>query len=126
MITISKTIKNNAPQNALFFSKCKKAVLGDEYELSLVFIANKLSRKLNRTHRNIDKPTDILSFPLDKKAGEIFINIPYSQKKCLSFDRKFDNYIRFLFIHGLFHLKGYEHSSRMESEEQKMRKKFNV
>jgi len=126
MFNISKTIKNNAPKNALFFSQALKAILGDDYELSLVFIGNKLSRKLNRTHRNIDKPTDILSFPLDKKSGEIFINIPYSKKKCLTFERDFDNYIKFIFIHGLFHLKGYEHSSRMESEEQKMRKKFNV
>ena len=126
MLTISKTIKNNAPKNALFFNEALKAVLGNDYELSLVFIANKLSRKLNYTHRKIDKPTDILSFPLDKKSGEIFINIPYSQKKCLTFERTFDNYIKFIFIHGLFHLKGYEHSSRMENEEQKIRKKFNV
>lgn len=74
----------------------------------------------------MNKPTDILSFTLDKNAGEIFINIPYSKKKCKKFDRAFSNYIKFLFIHGLMHLKGYEHSSRMEAEEIKIRNRFNI
>lgn len=126
MLHRSTTLKNNPFKSGLFFDKCLAEVLGKDYELSLVFIANKLSRKLNRTHRNIDKPTDILSFPLDKTTGEIFINIPYSKKKCKTYEREFENYIKFIFIHGLFHLKGYEHSSRMENEEQKVRAKFNV
>lgn len=126
MLTISKTVKNNAPKDALFFNNVYKHVMGKDYELSLVFIANTLSRRLNKSHRGFDKPTDILSFTLDKNAGEIFINIPYSKKKCKEFDRTLDNYIKFLFIHGLFHLKGHEHSSRMENEEQKVRTKFNV
>jgi probable rRNA maturation factor len=126
MLTISKTIKNNAPKDALFFNSVLEHVFGKDYELSIVFIGNKLSRKLNRTHRGIDKPTDILSFTLDKKAGEIYINIPYSKVKCRSFDRNLNNYVKFLFIHGLFHLKGHEHSSRMENEEQKVRTKFGV
>lgn len=112
--------------DALFFRKAFEHVLGKEYDLSLVFIGNKLSRKLNNAHRHIDKPTDVLSYPLDKKSGEIFINIPYSQKKCRSFDRLFPNYVKFIFIHGLFHLKGYEHGSRMEHEEKKVRIKFNI
>ena len=126
MLTISQTVKNNAPKDALFFRKALEEVLGKEYELSLVFIGNKLSHRLNKAHRGIDKPTDILSFTLDKTAGEIFINIPYSQKKCRAFERTFDNYIKFLFIHGLFHLKGFEHGSRMESEEMKIRTKLHV
>ena len=129
MLTVSKTVRKGAPTGASFlhfYESTLNEVLGQDYDLSLVFIANKFSRKLNHNHRKIDKPTDILSFPLDKKSGEIFINIPYSIKKCKAFDRTFNNYIKFIFIHGLFHLKGFEHSSRMESEEHKIRIKFNV
>lgn len=126
MLSISSTLKNNAPKNALFFRNALETVLGDKYELSLVFIGNRLSRKLNKKHRGIDKPTDILSFPLEKNLGEVFINVPYSDKKRREFDRNLDNFIRFIFIHGLFHLKGYEHGSRMEREEEKIRKKLNV
>lgn len=130
MLTVSKTVKNNAPTkkklDALFFRSALEHVLGKDYELSLVFIGNKLSRKLNHAHRKMDKPTDILSFPLDTKSGEIFINIPYSMKKCKQFDRLFPNYVKFIYIHGLFHLKGYAHGSRMENEEKKARTKFRV
>lgn len=129
MLTVSKTVRKGAPTGAPFlhfYESTLNEVLGKDYDLSLVFIANKFSRKLNNSHRKIDKPTDILSFPLDKKSGEIFINIPYSIKKCKTFDRTFHNYIKFIFIHGLFHLKGFEHGSRMESEEHKIRIKFNV
>ncbi len=126
MLRISKTIKNSPFKNGLFFYKCFKEVMGKEYELSLVFIADKLSRKLNRTHRKKDRPTDILSFTLDEKSGEIFINVKYAKKKSRLFEREPDNYIKFLFIHGLFHLKGHEHSDRMESEEIKVRKKFSI
>jgi probable rRNA maturation factor len=126
MLTVSQTVKNNAPKDALFFRSVLEHVLGEEYDLSLVFIGNSLSRRLNLAHRGIDKPTDILSYPLDKKSGEIFINIPYSQKKCKKFDRNFSNYVKFIFIHGLVHLKGYEHGSRMEHEEKKVRTKFKI
>jgi len=122
MISISKTVRKGAPLGApflRFYEAALDEVLGKEYELSLVFIGNRLSRTLNSAHRKIDKPTDILSFTLDKKAGEIFINVPYSMKKCGKFDKSFHEYVKFIFIHGLFHLKGYEHGSRMDREEQK-------
>ncbi len=126
MLSFSQTVKNNPIKNGLFFRNALEKVLGKKYELSLVFIGDKLSRRLNKTHRGINKPTDILSFTLDKESGEIFINLNYSKKKAKQFDREFQNYIKFLFIHGLFHLKGYEHSSRMESEEIRIRKLFNI
>jgi len=129
MLTVSKTARKGVPEGApflRFYKEALKEVLGSHYDLSLVFIGNTFSKHLNRNHRKIDKPTDILSFTLDKQSGEIFINIPYSIRKCEKFDRTFPNYIKFIFIHGLFHLKGYAHGSRMENEELKTRKKFNV
>lgn len=126
MITISATAKKDVPKGASFFNDVADRILGKNYELSLVFVGNSLSRKLNLAHRQIDKPTDILSFTLDKESGEIFINLPYSKRKCKKFDRSFSNYIKFIFIHGCFHLKGFEHGSRMDNEELKIQKEFNV
>ena len=117
------TRRKNPP---IKFNLIKEFVLGKNYELSLVLIGNDLSRKLNKQHRKIDKPTNILTFPLSKNAGEIFINLPLSKKQSPRFDRKYSNFVGFLFIHGLFHLKGYEHSSKMEEEEKKVRSKFNL
>jgi len=60
----------------------KESILGKKYELSLVFIGDKLSKKLNKNYRQKDYGANILSFPLDKNSGEIFINIPNSKKEC--------------------------------------------
>jgi len=112
--SISKTVK--APLPRVPFSKIKESVLDNDYELSLVFIGDKLSRKLNRIYRGKDKPTNILSFPITKNSGEIFIN--------LSRAKPFGP--AYLFIHGLLHLKGMQHGRRMERTEEKFLKEFQV
>jgi probable rRNA maturation factor len=108
------------------FVDIKNEVLGKDYDLSLVFIGDKLSKKLNKQYRGKNKPTDVLSFPLSKTDGEIFINLRLAKKEASEFERTYSNFIGFLFIHGLIHLKGFEHSSRMESEESKIRGKFQL
>ena len=84
--------------------------MGKGYELSLVFCGNSLSRKLNRVYRGKDRPTNVLSFPLSKNSGEIFIN--------LSGLGAFG--VLELFIHGLLHLKGMAHGRKMEQAEKKL------
>src|SRR3990167_5378075 len=92
------------------FEKIKNKVLGSDYELSLVFASDTLTRRLNRAYRGIDKPTNVLAFPLSKTSGEIFIN--RARAKPFS--------VNYLFIHGLLHLKGMEHGDTMERAEKKL------
>jgi probable rRNA maturation factor len=108
------------------FDQIKLAVLGPEYELSLVFVTPKKIQALNKTYRKIDQPTDILSFPLSKTSGEIFICKSEARKMAKEFDRSYDNFILFLFIHGLVHLKGHDHGAQMEKVEEKFRKQFGI
>lgn len=108
------------------FEAMKNAVLGKSYDLSVAFVSSARMKELNRTYRQINKPTDILSFPLSKKEGEIYICISEARKEAKKFDRKINNFISFLFIHGLVHLKGFDHGSTMESIEARFRKKFGV
>jgi probable rRNA maturation factor len=108
------------------FEIIKKAVLGNKYELSLVFTTPGKIRKLNKIYRNINKTTDILSFPLSKTSGEIFICKSEAKKEMVKFGRSYDNFLTFLFIHGLVHLKGFDHGSKMEKVEEKFRRKFDV
>ena len=100
----------NSHAGAKNFKKIKNKVLGSDYELSLVFASDTLTRRLNRTYRGIDKPTNVLAFPLSKTSGEIFIN--RSRAKPFS--------VKYLFIHGLLHLKGMEHGDTMEQAEKKL------
>jgi probable rRNA maturation factor len=122
--TLLNTTKGKLPR--LPFRDMKDAVLGKDYELSLVFVSEKKSHEINLATRGKDKPTNILSFPLDKTSGEIFICPTYAKKEAPQFERDFKNYLAFLFIHGLVHLKGFDHGSRMEREERKFRTIFSI
>ncbi len=108
------------------FDEIKTAVMGAKYELSLVFISAQKIQRLNKIYRQINKPTDILSFPLSKFSGEIFICKSEAKKEMVKFERSYQNFILFLFIHGLVHLKGYDHGDKMEKVEERWRKKFGV
>ncbi|MBU4536748.1 rRNA maturation RNase YbeY [Patescibacteria group bacterium] len=124
MLDIKNTTRKNNP--SLPYEKIVDDVLGKKYELSLVFIGDKLSRKLNKQYRKIDKPTNILTFVLSKTEGEIFINLNLAKKEASKFERNYTNFVGLLLIHGLMHLKGYEHSSKMEKQEEKIQKIFNI
>lgn len=124
MFDVKNTTRKKIPH--ILFEEIKNAVLGKKYELSLVLIGNKLSRKLNKKYRQIDKVASILSFSLSKNEGEIFINLNSARRQSAKFERAYEKFVSFLLIHGLFHLKGCEHSSRMEREEKRIRKKFNI
>ncbi len=122
--TITNKTKQKLPSHP--FEKMAARVLGPDYSLSLTIIDATEMLRLNATYRSKDKPTDILSFPLTKDAGEIFICLSEAKKEAIKFGRPFDNFIGFLFIHGLMHLKGFDHSSTMESNEQAIRAEFHI
>jgi len=108
------------------FELIKKAALGNNYALSFAFTTPAHMRKLNLIYRNLNKSTDILSFPLSKNEGEIYICKSAARKEAKKFERAYDNFIDFLFIHGCVHLKGYDHGKKMELVEQKLRSRFHV
>lgn len=123
---VTNTTKSTLPIDRVLFANIKDFVLGKKYELSLVFVTPQQSHKHNLHYRQKDKPTNILSFPLDNTHGEIIICPQYAKKEAVDFDRSYPNYLIFLFIHGLVHLKGFDHGSRMETEEVKIRNKFQI
>ena len=108
------------------FDALKIAALGAKYELMLIVTTPARIKKLNTIYRDIEKPTDILSFPLSKNEGEMYISPIQTRAEAKKFDRDYENFFAFLFIHGCVHLKGYDHSSRMEAIEKKIRTKFGV
>jgi len=95
------------------WEKIKNQVLGKEYDLSLVFADNVLMKELNKTYRKKGGSANVLSFPLSKTMGEIFIN-----KKAARPD--------YLFLHSLLHLRGFEHGRKMDDEEKKIIKNLKL
>ena len=123
--TRTEGLFTKAPQN-IPYQEMKNFYLGDDYELSLVFCSKKTMRRLNKETRSKDYATNILSFPLSEDSGEIFICLPVCKKQYKDFNRDFDNFIAFLFIHGLVHLNGHDHGDTMDHEEESLRKKFSI
>lgn len=108
------------------FGVIKEGILGKKYFLSLVFVGPTKTRELNNLYRKKDYATNILSFPLDKNNGEIFINLTKAESEKKKFAENSTEHLRHLFIHGLLHLKGFTHGSKMESEEKKFLKKYSA
>jgi rRNA maturation RNase YbeY len=67
----------------------KNEILGESYTLNVIITTPAKIKKLNKIYRNKNVPTDILSFPLSKNEGEIYIS-PYETKKMAKkFDRSY-------------------------------------
>jgi probable rRNA maturation factor len=120
------TNKTKGKLPSLPFTEMKETILGKRYNLSLVFIGATRSRGLTKKYRKKDKVSNVLSFPIDENAGEIFITRVEAMREAKLFDKTPTKHIGFLFIHGLLHLKGYSHGSKMESKEKALCKRFSV
>lgn len=120
--TIKNETKGKLP--SLPFVSIKEKILGKKYDLSVIFLNEKDQQKINRKYRGKNKSTNILSFPLSKSSGEITFDPKKVKDDAHLFDMKYNEFLKLLFIHGCLHLKGFEHSSRMEKEEKKFMKMF--
>lgn len=120
--TIKNSTKGKLPR--LPFVYIKNTILGEEYELGVNFVGAKKQREINKAYRGIDKTTNILSFPLSKNSGDITFDLVKVKKDAPLFDMTYPKFLKYLFIHGLLHLKGYDHGAIMDKQEKKFLKKF--
>lgn len=98
-------------------------------EVSVTFTDNAGIRELNREYRNIDRPTDVLSFPLfedaadgTKMLGDIVLSLEKCAAQAEEFGHGFDRECAFLTVHSTLHLLGYDHETG-EADELDMRKR---
>ena len=110
------------------------------HQLNLSFVSSEEMQLLNKTYRNKDKPTNVLSFELpenfpvgDEKTliGEIALceEIIYEESK--KYKKIFENRLKHMIIHGLLHLIGYDHqdeeeTSKMERLEKEIMNKLSA
>ena len=102
-------------------------------EIELVIVNNKTMKKINFEQRKVDKTTDVLSFPLEDfphfPLGSIVINSDLATIKAKELGHSLKNEITLMFIHGLLHIKGFNHecdNGEMRREEEKLIKEFNL
>lgn len=116
--------KTSAKLPRIPFSLLKNEILGKNYSLSVAFVQEKESQAINKKYRQKNKPTNILSFNLSKTEGEIILCPTVIKKEAKNFSKTFPQFLGFLVIHGMLHLKGMEHSSTMEQVEEKYDQKY--
>lgn len=113
----------------LLLRRCCNAVLimekfSDSAEISITFVDEEQIHILNKQHRNVDKATDVLSFPLGengqydinpengaKMLGDIVLNIPRVIRQAEEFGHSFQREIAYLTAHSMLHLLGYDHEA---------------
>jgi len=110
------------------------ASLLTDASIELIITDNETIRELNARYREKDKPTDVLSFPLEQAIpgmplGSIVISETYVTEKAKAFGHRPDDELALLFIHGLLHLLGYDHevdNGEMRAKEQELIEQFHL
>ena len=104
--------------------KIKEGILGKKYSLSVGFADEKRSQEINKKYRRKDRPTNVLSFALREGQGELVFCKKVIQREAKELGKKYEDWLFFLVIHGLLHLKGYDHGKEMEKAEEIYSKKY--
>jgi len=102
-------------------------------EIELILTDNDEIAQINREFRDIDKATDVLSFPSDPfpgaPLGSIVISVDKVESVTGELGHSEDNEIALLFIHGMLHLLGFDHevdSGEMRQKEVELIERFNL
>ena len=109
---------------ALPLEALARTILGAHYRVSLVCVGDVRSRRWNALYRKRDRPTNILSFPLSKTDGELVVNVRKIKKEAAQLRVPLHDYSLYLIAHGMLHLRGFDHGTKMEQEEVRSLQKF--
>lgn len=88
-------------------------------EVSVLFTDGDFIRDLNKTYRNTDKPTNVLSFPtkkVEKTMGDIILAIDVISQEAVEQKKSFKDHFIHLVVHGFLHLAGYDHVDNEDAE----------
>lgn len=101
-------------------------------EIGLMFVDNEQIREMNKTYRDKDSATDVLSFPMyeadeaidDEEEillGDIVISLERAAEQAEEYGHSLEREIMYLLVHGLLHLAGYDHMEDDEKKEMRQR-----
>lgn len=114
-----------------FIRKTAQAILAlittDNVHLNIIFSDNRFIREINRTYREKDYPTDVISFAYreepfpdaaggPEELGDIYISLEKTLEQSAEYGVSFRDELRRLLVHGMLHLAGYDHERSAEDE----------
>lgn len=102
----------------------------DDAEISVTLVDNARIREINMEFREIDRETDVLSFPMGDEdgfevnpdtdaimLGDIVISLEKARSQAEEYGHSYEREVAFLLTHSLFHLLGYDHTTPDEERE---------
>lgn len=113
----------------MLIRRCCNAVLVNEHfegsaEISVRFVSDEVIHELNREYRNVDRSTDVLSFPLGENGvydinhdtgakilGDIVISMQHAVMQAELYGHSLQRELAFLTVHSMLHLLGYDHEA---------------
>ena len=112
----------------------------NDAEVSVTFTDNEGIRRINSEFRGIDKPTDVLSFPLTDfeggdepptdepliSLGDIVISLERAREQAEEFGHSFERECAFLCVHSMLHLLGYDHVNSDEEDAEMRRRQSEI
>lgn len=113
----------------------KEEKLGMHITITVTLTNPENIRNINKKYRQIDNPTDVLSFPMYEKEeisevkqqkyevilGDIVISIPKVEEQAEEYGHSFKRELSYMVVHGFYHLMGFDHMK--EEEKAEMREK---
>ena len=107
---------------------CKSTLKFEDFphpaEISVIFVDDEEIHRINKEYRDVDKSTDVLSFPMFNKGeyevspetgcvalGDIVISIEHAQAQADEFGHSFEREMAYLTVHSMLHLLGYDHEA---------------
>jgi len=103
--------------------------IGVRGEVSVLFVNDDAIHELNRTYRQVDRPTDVLSFPMnegeeladpdevDPMLGDIVVSVDRAREQAEAYGHSLEREVAFLLVHGFLHLNGYDHEDEAGERE---------
>ncbi len=117
-------------------SKCfeEEKMKDSKLYITITLTTPEYIRKINKEYRNVDKATDVLSFPMFEKdeldlkiknknfehedvLGDIIISIEKVKEQAKEYGHSFERELSYMVVHGFYHLMGYDH---IEEEDKKV------
>jgi len=103
----------------------------DHGSLSVALVSDRAIAVVNKDWRGLDKPTDVLSFPLELEpppiearliqeewlVGEVIISLERAREQAQDFGHSLERELSFLFVHGVLHVMGFDHMTREEERD---------